>query len=557
MSDLPAKEMGSGLYRLAGEGPARAGSKSTVKVVEVDPRRATQISATTVYQARAWPHLVGLALLIAACLLGAASPDAWHKLVRFFDRSWSTESWRWIAVALLATTGVSFLQTRPIFFVIAAAQCGLALFCLDVLLDGRAARWTEMVVGVNRAPLVLLIISAAFGYLVHADVKAHVPSLRGILGLLVVATAALGMTLNWFNWSERTQYLKEWGPEAAWATVLLLTAVGVSMSRGRPIQLLIAIILIGLAYSCVKAGYAREVRFPELSTATHEVSISHESYTNVDTWRWVVCAELVCLSIVLVHLSLGIGAMTVLFAGAWMVIGLSLYNTVSTLSAARVMGVGMAQVTGGPLGNMGLPMTQAANGPPLKPLTPAQKQQMEDVSRQFEKETTVREATTFGWMLCMAVLGGVICIAGLRMLSDDRGYHAAASALIFLSFIAGAVLFAWIWPKDSTLADLKFSRYHRYIFWLAFGGSMSVFGAWAMLGRRPASAWVNLAIAAIFVGTAATLSGAAIIIRYGGFSPLPVWVYCLIAAAQSSLAWALLFHLKPPVHSAPAIIPKR
>src|SRR5207253_2296395 len=105
--------------------------------------------------------------------LGASSSDTWHKLMFWADRSWTNDTWRWIAVALLATTGVSFLQTRPIFFVIVAAQCALTLFCMDVLLDSKVTRWTEGLVGVNRAPLALLIASAAFGYLAYADARAR------------------------------------------------------------------------------------------------------------------------------------------------------------------------------------------------------------------------------------------------------------------------------------------------------------------------------------------------------------------------------------------------
>jgi hypothetical protein len=565
MSDLPAKEFGSGIYRLSGDTSApraAAPSKPTVKVV--DPRRAVAAQAAVKpVTPAAWPHLIGLGLMVAACLLGAASPGTWHKLVSWGDRSWSSETWRWIAVALLATTGVSFLQTRPIFFVITAGECALALFCVDVLLDSKATRWTEALVGANRAPLVLLIVSAAFGCLAYADARARQPHLRGILGLLIIATAALGMSLGWFNWSQRTHYLEGWGQEAAWATVLLLTAIGVSISRGRPIQLLIALILASLAYSCVHAGYAKEISFPELSTPTQIIKIDHESYANVDAWRWVVCGELACLSIVLVHLSLGIGAMTVIFAAAWMVVGLSLYNAVGTLNVFRIADAGAAQAASGPLTNMGLPVAQAPNssvptaGTPV--LSPAQRRALDERNLRLQREATFCEVTTFAWMLCTALLAGVICVAGLRMLSDDRSYRATACAVILVSFLAGVVLLARVWETDAGqswekwLAAFKFSRHHRYIYWLAFGASLSLFGTWALMGRRPVTHWINMAIAVIIVGTMASLVAAAVMIRYGGFSPLPVWVYCLMAAGQSSLAWVLLFHLKPATRAAPII----
>jgi hypothetical protein len=315
-----------------------------------------------------------------------------------------------------------------------------------------------------------------------------------------------------------------------------------------------------------------------------EIKIDVESYANVDGWRWAVGVELGCLSAVLLHMSLGMGALSVVFALSWMIAGLSVYHTMGTLSLAKVFGQGTAMSVGGPLGNMGLPTgpnetrTGSVGVPPdsrsggqspavnsfesrvgtPRPASALSRQDEKEIAA-IQREATVREVGTLAWMFATSIFAGIIAVSGLRMISEDATYRSCATFMLWLVFLCGIFMLAWVWPRDpgqsweEWLAAFKFSHYHKYLFWLAFLGSMSVAGIWALLLSKRSGAWIQGSVAAIILGTATSLVGAAVMIRFGGFKPLPVWVYCVLAAGQSSLAWALLFHLNPPMRRTAAV----
>lgn len=533
-------------------------------------------------------NTIGLVGVVAAAALAAVSADKWQAMTQWAGPPWTSDPFRWAVVALLATIGVSFVRARPIFVVIHAGIFALAALALNYLLGHRGSRGLESVFGAGGPVTGLAVASAAFGFLVYTHPRAGAPNLRGILGLLIVIAAAelvIGARQQppWFDWpgyaarlgpaAERmASECGKWGQEVQWAAVLVITAIGVSLSRTRPVHLLIAVLLAGLAYCCVKGGYSALKTFPDLSTGGKLIQIEHESYTNVELWRWVVAAELTCLAAVLLHMSLGMGALNVAFAVAWMGVGLSLYHSVGTMSAMRIAGSATA-LGMDPMVDMGLPVgaLQAAPSrgsgaaPVHKPggAAPgtgtaarsgaANNEQLEKFIRRVARPGLINESTLTVWMVLTAVLAGIICVAGLRMLLDRAEHRALLLALLWLAVLIGAYALWRVWPRDPAqsweewLAAFKFSRFHGDLIWLIFGGTMGIAGLRALRRDAQASTWVHAAIAAIFLGTSASLVAAAIMISFGGFPRLPIWVYCVVAAGQSSLAWALLFHVDPPM----------
>lgn len=525
--------------------------------------------------------------------------ESWSSWMAWAGEPWSSEACRWSIVALVGTTALSFLNTRPIFVVIAAALFAMTAYSSNLLLANKLAKWTLPLIGNAAASTVLAASAAVFGYLVHTSSKPKAPSVRGVLSVAIVSIAGIGAMRGWFTWSDvatrlgpgAVNVVTEWGQEVVWATVLILTAIGVSWSRTRPVHLLNAVLLVSLAYACVKGGYSREVQFPELSQGGTLISIEHDSYTNVASWRWVIAAELVCLSAVLIHMAAGLGALTALFAIVWMTVGLGLYHSIGTMALVQ----GGSTMLGGalaPLGGMGLPVN-----PPVRPATiqpsratsdPIGNPDLAKASADIERARIKSEAmlalrnargadaeraaamqkaarpsiisdlTVYGWMLLTSMFAGVLAVCGLRMLSENAGYRYLVTTLLWVAFIGGTVALAMCWPKESGqawdkwLAAFRYGRYHEYVFWLVFVGAMAFVGIWALAASKRPAAWINLAVASILLGTLTSLTAAAILISFGGFPPLPVWSYVVAAASQSSLMWVLLFRVNPmgtPRHS--------
>lgn len=546
---------------------------------------------------RAWPRIVGFYVFIGMGALAGMTAESWSSWMDWAGQPWTSEACRWSVVALVGTTALSFLNTRPIFVVLAAALFAMTAYSSNLLLANKLAKWTLPFVGNAAASTVLAVAAAVFGYLVHSSSKPKAPSVRGVLSVAIVSLAGIGAVRGWFTWSDvatrlgpgAVNVVTEWGQEVVWATVLILTAIGVSWSRTRPVHLLNAVLLVSLAYACVKGGYSREVQFPELSQGGTLISIEHDSYTNVASWRWVIAAELVCLSAVLIHMAAGIGALTGLFAIVWMTVGLGLYQSIGTMALVQ----GGSNVIGGamsPLAGMGLPIA-APSVPPrtnaatinrstvgnepvaigadrssenielrrakmqamdasMKNARLSEQQRMAQLFRDAGP-SLIGDLTIYGWMLLTSLFAGVIAVCGLRMLSENSGYRYLCTATLWVGFMGGAIALAMVWPKepgqtwDKWLAAFRYGRHHEYVFWLTFVGAMAFFGIWALATSRRPAAWTNVAVMSILLGTLTSMSAAAILIRFGGFPPLPVWVYAVAAASQSSLMWVLLFRVNP------------
>ncbi len=599
MAELPVSESVSGMLRVGTSGaPADARAQTvdprmnmsrapigTSTVGAVGQSAAAKARTVSLSGDGAWPRVVGFFVFILTGALAGLSASSWASIMAWVGEPWTCEACRWSVVAFLGITALSCLNTRPIFVVIAAALFALTCYTTNLLLAAKAVKWSNAVFGDGHASAALAGASAIFGYLVYATSRPRAPSARGILSLLIVALACLGTVRGWFTWSDAARRIGpgaesivlEWGQEVTWATVLVLTAVGVSWSRTRPVHLLNAVMLVALAFACIKGGYSREVQFPELSQGGTLIKIDHDSYTNVDVWRWVIAVELVCLSAVLIHLSAGLGALTTLFAVVWMCAGFGLYHSVGTMALIQ----GGSSILGGamdPLGGMGLPIGSSV--PQVKPVSAstskpsgaateaelsrlkadamsatrnaARGQQIREAAMQkAARPSFVSDLTVYGWMVLTSIFAGLVAVSGLRMVSEHSGYRYLCFGLLWVIVLTGGAALAMAWPKESGqawdkwLAAFRYGRHHEYVFWLVFVGAMGFAGIWALVTSPRAASWTNLAVAAILLGTLTSMAAAAIMIRFGGFPQLPVWVYIVVAAGQSSLAWVLLFRVSP------------
>ena len=153
------------------------------------------------------------------------------------------------------------------------------------------------------------------------------------------------------------------------------------------------------------------------------------------------------------------------------------------------------------------------------------------------------------WLYLTAILAGFIGAGGLRMLSDHPGFRWWAGIALWFGLGMGLMWLWSVWPRDSGQSWSRWvsawglSRYHVEAIWLTALGVMAICGSWALRDGSRYEAWLYVAAMCVFLGTALSLVAVALLIKYGGFSPLPVWSYVAISAGQSSLMWVLLMHL--------------
>lgn len=610
MSELSASNAKSAPLRLAGEGeeapavapplpkPAVGGGESGVQ---------PGIPAAGAVGPRPAAMFFGLCVLMAGVLLAAVPQGTWSGL--FADvktpapsatpseptgaiQEWisydllASESARWIISSLMVLAGLSVLRARAIAVVVTASLFALSAYTCDLLLDGRLTRIVSSVFGDGTARFALPVLSAAFGFLAHGRPDQAKTSVRGVIGLVLVAAAALGTVHGWYDWTplasrigpDAQKVLSERRSEFIWATVIILTAIGVASSRTKPIHLMIALMLGAMAWHCVSSGMIEIRSFPELARLGQVPSVEDSSYRNVAIWRWVVAGEMVLLGVILLHLSLGMGSLNIAFALAWMFVGLGLYSSIGSMSLARFFGEYAASQAASrdattttpppadPLANWGLPLggqpprPQGAAGPGTKPAaatgpgTSATSRRVDEADIQaarqramasVQRAPVVREVTPLIWMFVTAILAGIIGVTGVAMMTQREGPRTFILCALWLATGVCIALLWSVWPKGSetwqgAVAAFKYSRYHTGAIWLAFIGTAAVAGAWALRKNSSIGAWIHASVAAILLGTCCTLGAAAIMIRFGGFPSLPAWIYVAIAIGQSSLMWSLL-----------------
>lgn len=528
-------------------------------------------------------RVLGLALICAAVALGIMTTEAWNDLVTWGGTTAGPQGdqtdpgvlqWiRWCLVAAFGLVTLVLHRSKPIWFLISTSiLSGLiasTAFCADLLLQAELS-WRPIVV-----------CGVALGYLIQSTSRPARLSGVGVVGLLLVVLAGVGAVHGWYDATHIAARLGEgsrrfasnWGEEITWLTILTVATVGVLSSRTRPIHFLIAVLLVVLAYHCIMEGRTEIRAFPSLTKPGAELVTQPDvSYANIAAVRWAIAVELILIAAVLLYKAMGTGGLSVAFALAWMLLGCGFYDSLRTLSLQRfVAELGTASNTS-PLANMGLPIDLRERSNPVRsaaamprrhapnrlppsrgirtaPLTEEERAVAENAARATVRRTTWRELLLPVWMYLTAILAGVIGVAGLRMLLAGPAGRIWVSYALWLTFGIALTALWFADPKEpaqpwqSWLSDWTQSRYKLHVAWLFFVGAAAVAGSWAMPPLSRLDRWMNAAMICPFVGTALSLIGVSILIYRGGFAPLPVWTYIVIAAGQSSLAWVLMMHV--------------
>ena len=539
---------------------------------------------------------------VAASLPG----DRWAEWLARAGEPWTTETCRWIISGVLIIAGVSFLSAKPFFFLITSALVMLTTYCFDVVVGGRLSGFINTTAGSDVTWRVVPVVALGLGYLIHTSPRAGAPSATGVFSLVLVGFAGVAMVSGWYDQSlvavasrlgaGAEKFVGEWSEECTWALALILAAIGVAASRTKTVHFLNAILLGALAYQCIRAGCAKVVTFPNANGITIP-DMETFSLANVVMWRWVAAGELALLGVILLHLSLGMGALSVAFAFAWMLAGVATFHEIGSLSLVRLLdqavSQGIAAETNGkpapnPLGTWGLPLgdpraqvrppgapggravpftpgqtspaKDSTGRPAARPPTPAELEQArtealnstkQNGSAESASQVVVREVVPLIWIYITAILAGIVGITGFRMLSGATVYRVGLSLGLCAAFAAGCTWLGTKWPRHpdmpwlswSWVAEFRESQYHIYVIWLVFLGCMALASIRALLLSARTAFWIHASIYGILLGTLLTLVGAAILIRFGGFPRLPTWTIIAIAAGQSSMAWVLLMHL--------------
>jgi hypothetical protein len=514
----------------------------------------------------AWNDLVTWGVQTAGPQAEQAAPVVLHWL-------------RWGLVAVFGLVTLVLHRSRPIGFLIStsilAGLIAATAFCADLLLQTDSS-WRPIVVG-----------AVALGYLIQSTSRPARLSGVGVVGLILVGLAGFGAVRGWYDASRlgggSWQFASNWGEELTWLTILTLATVGILCSRTRPIHFLITMLLVAIAYHCIMEGRTEIRAFPSLTKpGAPLVTQLDVSYANIAAVRWAVAIELILIAAVLLYRAMGTGALSVAFALAWMLLGCGFYDSLRTLSLERLVADLGTAANMSPLTNMGLPLAasdpssptgssratprrlarhrgQPARGLSTAPPTKEQLAAAEDAARATVRRTTWRELLLPAWMYVTAILAGVIAVAGLRMLLAGPPGRIWVSYALWLTF---GIALAALWfadpkepaqPWQSWLSGWTQSRYKLHVAWLFFIGAAAVAGSWAMQPLSRQDRWMNAAMICPFIGTALSLIGVSGLIFRGGFAPLPVWIYIVIAAGQSSLAWVLMMHMSLTARRPPAV----
>ena len=506
-----------------------------VQVIETTGRAAMRTSGPRA--------VVGLLLVAAAPWIASSPARPWYELASVvpYVGSFLADWWApWAAGAgLLVVVGL-FLKSGLLRYLITTLMVGVTAYCADMLTG-------------ETVPLPWLLFGAVvLGYLMHLGGGPRKASITGTFGWSLIAFCCVGGAQGWFDWSSSAEklggqlgrLLEDRNKECAWAVILLLTAVGVSCSRTKSIHFLNAVLLGVLAYYCFQDAYVRMVDFSALGE--HVAPLPDPGLKNIQPWQWVLVGELVLLGAVLLHLAMGVGALTVGFGVLWLVAAYQVDRGMGrdalfafSQAAQANLPQSASSPPGGPMGGFSLLPTDSAGASPPVVLTAVER-------IEYLRKAQARVATIFGWIYLTAILGGMIAVSGLRLLLRDARLQAWASYALWFGFGLGA---GWLWTQwpaaetwDARLTAWVLPGTHVYALFMAFLGTMAVLGGWALRGGSRSERWTHVAVVGIFLGTALSLIAIQVLIQHGGFSPLPVWSYAVLAAGQSSMMWVLLMH---------------
>ncbi|MCP4245641.1 MAG: DEAD/DEAH box helicase family protein, partial [bacterium] len=241
MTDLPTSMAESkGESRSVVEGSSAGGISLEPPGPTPSPREVSRVpvptkSVVVVHDAtRPSPFrlAIGFVLVCAAVLVCSTPHDVWRQL--FGERSYDQYA-RAVAGALLALFGGLGLRSSILhflhFWVTSVLVCGTVIIG-DMLIAGHMP-WRWLILG-----------GVALAYLIHASGRVGRVNVLGMVGWILVGTGCIGSVLGWFDFSRLgawlggsiQEFFDAWGTECTWGTVLLLTAIGVSWSRTRPID---------------------------------------------------------------------------------------------------------------------------------------------------------------------------------------------------------------------------------------------------------------------------------------------------------------------------------
>lgn len=517
--------------------------------------------------ARGLPAILGFLLVTLAGLVATLTIDAWRWMLIDLPRNFERSAYvnpefldsttpviiQSVAGGLLMLLGVAMSRLKVLDYVITAALAFSTLHCANLLLDG-GYEWLRLV-----------IPALWVSFFVNLSPESRSPSKLGMLGFVFMVAACTGCYGDWFNWAHYAHHLEswpqvtaffaDWGGEAFWGVVLLLTALGVCLSRGRMIHFCNAILLLVLAWYCIQQGAVKTQTF-EFANVGVTKTIELQGLRYVEIWRWAMAGEMLLLAMVLLHLALGMGAIAVGFAIAWMSLAIEVDHKLEQVLVTRFVHDLVAdQMTVQPnaapgrlssrnpvAGNMGLPVDDAVPGQEAPPLLTRRKGERGQTS-----SVNIGASVAAAWSFSTAILAGLIGAAGLRMVT--RGPRLRHWLLLAVWGVLGALLM-WLANLSPKLPDQTWlswlttwlARYRAEGMIAVAWFTLSVATAWSMRERARYVSWLYCAAACSLIGTILSLCSIAILNLAAGFPPLPVWSFVVIAAGQSSLMWALLMH---------------
>ncbi len=464
------------------------------------------------------------------------------------------------------------LKYRWRWLLIGGVFVGLALVCLGgsqraflgtavlVVATGHVAAGllaTKLQQYFGAVPTTMQIINGGLGlaYLIHALGSVQPLKFSSLVGSVLTLVAGAGVLHGWFEYpgvaekvgGQLEQTISNWRPEFTWGTVLLLTMIGVIISRNRTTHFLNAVLLAALAYYCIHEGSLKVFDYP----GTGWAPISLRDIDHVPTWRWVLVGELILLSAVLLHLSLGVGTLAVVFACVWLGCVLHVDKEMGrdalvaysqameqAMSRPEPTGIGGESRRQGPadiLPGFG----GRKNDEPRPVFSNEQKQAL-------LQKAQIRISVVYAWVYVTALLSGMIAACGLRMLIPEARRRQWALLAIWLVFGAAGFWLWNIWPAgqnwESRLTAFVVPRTHVYGIVVGAIAMLALVGAVMLRWNSRYSASAYTAATVTFIGTVFTLIGLAVLIKFTGHTQMAVWKYAAIALGQSSLMWVLLIH---------------
>ena len=483
------------------------------------------------------------------------------------ERAWAELKLRWpflILAAALIAMATFCLGVNPFDYFVSALACTIVAYLACRLLAPRIEQHFDTQPG---WPLIVAF-GAALAYLIHAFAAMRMPNTASLIGLGLTVLACFGVLRDWFQYPEAAQrfsgsaaeFVGQWDSEFKWGTVCLLTFIGIAfLSRNRLTHFLNAVLLLALAFACIHDGSLKIFEYP----GTDWPSLAIRDLEYVDQWRWVLAAEFILLGGILLHLALGVGALTLAFAAVWFAAALHVDKEEgrnALFAYSRAYEVAMSRASPPTLMNA----VGEAPDPALRRQGPADVLPMlgprlrengqAEIPLEYsfaQKKALMRKArlrigVVFGWVYLTAFLAGIIGAAGIRMLLPNAGLRAWAAMAAW--FVFGIVAY-WLWTTwppgqnwSSRLAAFALPKTHVAAVVAVAVGSLALFGAAAARSTAGYSKWLYTAAGVTFIGTTVTLIGFAVLIKYADFGQLETWAYAAIAFAQSILMWILLIH---------------